>query len=146
MLPTRADSRLTDSATPKLLEGAARKFKLRLTGVEPVQDQAAPSRSAVVSVRASFGLSRQSRVPGARVNDDGPRSAVSPAAVAGKDSYRFAALSHEFRNLRKSSRVSLSVACSARAAHSAAFCRQYPIFSRMTVSPFWSGLALELSR
>jgi hypothetical protein len=32
--------------------------------------------------------------------------------------------------------VSLSVASCARAAHSAAFCRQYPIFCHMTVSPF----------
>src|SRR5262249_58876123 len=44
-------------------------------------------------------------------------------------------LSHESRNLRKSARVSLSAASCARAAHSAAFCRQYPIFCHMTVPP-----------
>src|SRR5262249_57381108 len=93
------------------------------------------SRSAVVSVRASFGLSRQSRALGAGANEDRGRSVVSPAAAAAEDSYRLAALSHESRNLRKSSRVSLSVASCARAAHSAAFCRQYPIFCRMTVPP-----------
>src|SRR5262245_47663899 len=129
MLPTRAVSRLTDSAAPKLLEGGARKFKLR-----PVQDQAPPSRSAVVSVRASFGRQRQSRVLGSGVNGGGRHCGVWSEAAAGRDSYRFAALSHEFRNLRKSVRVSLSAACSARAAHSAAFCRQYPIFSCMMVS------------
>src|SRR5262249_44994373 len=93
------------------------------------------SRSAVVSVRASFGLSRQSRALGAGANEDRGRSVVSPAAAAAEDSYRLAALSHESRNLRKSSRVSLSVASCARAAHSAAFCRQYPIFCHMTVPP-----------
>ena len=96
-------------------------------------DQPAPSRSAVVSVRASFGLSRQSRALGAGADEDGGRSVVSPAAAAAEDSYRLAALSHESRNLRKSSRVSLSVASCARAAHSDAFCRQYPIFCHMTV-------------
>ena len=102
-------------------------------------DQPAPSRSAVVSVRASFGLSRQSRALGAGADEDGGRSVVSPAAAAAEDSYRLAALSHESRNLRKSSRVSLSVASCARAAHSDAFCRQYPIFCHMTV-PLWSLL------
>jgi len=97
-----------------------------------VEDQQAPSRSAVVSIRASLGRQRHSRAPGSGA-DDGWRSAVSPGAAAGNDSYRLAALSHESRNLRKSWRVSLSAACSARAAHSAAFCRQYPIFSHMTV-------------
>src|SRR5215471_20868093 len=124
MLPYRAESRPTDSPAPKLFEGAARKFKLSAGA----SDQPAPSRSAVVSVRASFGLSRQSRTLGAGANEDGGRSVVSPAAAA-EDSYRLAALSHESRNLRKSARVSLSVASCARAAHSAAFCRQYPIFS-----------------
>jgi len=69
MPPTGADSRLTDSAAPKLLEGAARNFKLRPAGVNDVQDQAAPSRSAVVSMRASFGRSRQSRAPGSGKDD-----------------------------------------------------------------------------
>ena len=100
-----------------------------------MENQPAPSRSAVVSVRASFGLSRQSRALGAGANEDGGHSVVSPAAAAAEDSYRLAALSHESRNLRKSSRVSLSVASCARAAHSAAFCRQYPIFCHMTVPP-----------
>ena len=99
-----------------------------------VEDQQAPSRSAVVSVRASFPLSCQSRALGVGANDDGRRSGLSSRAAGAEDSYRFAALSHEFRNLRKSSRVSLSAASSARAAHSAAFCRQYPIFSCMMVS------------
>src|SRR5215467_10802572 len=102
--------------------------------IEAASDQPAPSRSAVVSVRASFGLSRQSRALGAGANEDGGRSVVSPAAAA-EDSYRLAALSHESRNLRKSARVSLSVASCARAAHSAAFCRQYPMFCHMTVPP-----------
>jgi hypothetical protein len=83
-------------------------------------------------------------VLGSGVNDDDFRSAVSPAAVAGKDSYRLAALSHESRNLRKSARVSLSAASCARAAHSAAFCRQYPIFSCMMVSAPSAALRLEL--
>src|SRR5262249_22408140 len=112
-----------------LWEGGAGKFKRRPRGVEPVQDQAPPSRSAVVSVRASFGRQRQSRVLGSGVNGGGRHCGVWSEAAAGRDSYRFAALSHEFRNLRKSVRVSLSAACSARAAHSAAFFRQYPIFS-----------------
>src|SRR5262247_1167231 len=129
MLPYRAESRPTDSPAPKLFEGAARKFKLSAGA----SDQPAPSRSAVVSVRASFGLSRQSRALGAGANEDGGHSVVSPAAA--EDSYRLAALSHESRNLRKSARVSLSVASCARAAHSAAFCRQYPIFCHMTVPP-----------
>jgi hypothetical protein len=73
-------------------------------------------------------------VLGSDLNEDGCTSAVLPGPGAGKDSYRFAALSHESRNLRKSARVSLSAASSARDAHSAAFCRQYPIFSCMTVS------------
>src|SRR5215471_17880122 len=60
-------------------------------------------------------------------------------------SYRFAAFSHEFRNLRKSSRVSLSAASCARAAHSAAFCLQYPVFSCMTVSALELA-ALSISR
>src|SRR5262245_23407035 len=128
---TRAESRPTDSPAPKLFEGAARKFKLSAGA----SDQPAPSRSAVVSVRASFGLSRQSRTLGAGANEGGGRSVVSPAAAVAEDSYRLAALSHESRNLRKSSRVSLSVASCARAAHSAAFCRQYPIFCHMTVPP-----------
>src|SRR5499427_1727827 len=50
------------------------------------------SRAAVVSVRASFGLSRQSRARGVGAND-GWRSALSSAAAADADSYRFAALS-----------------------------------------------------
>src|SRR5262249_43492223 len=111
----------------ELFKGAAWKFKLSAGA----WDQPAPSRSAVVSVRASFGLSRQSWALGAGANEDGGPSVVSPAAA--EDSYRLAALSHESRNLRKSSRVSLSVASCARAAHSAAFCRQYPIFCHMTV-------------
>src|SRR5262249_30539272 len=126
---TRAESRPTDSPAPMLFKGAARKFKLS----SGPSDQPAPSRSAVVSVRASFGLSRQSRALGADANEDGGRSVGSPAAAAAEDSYRLAALSHESRNLRKSARVSLSVASCARAAHSAAFCRQYPIFCHMTV-------------
>src|SRR5262245_65128473 len=114
-----------------VFKGAARKFKLS----SGPSDQPAPSRSAVVSVRASFGLSRQSRALGAGANEDGRRSVVSPAAAAAEDSYRLAALSHESRNLRKSSRVSLSVASCARAAHSAAFCRPYPLFCHMSVPP-----------
>src|SRR5262249_40895991 len=108
-------------------------------------DQAAPSRSAVVSVRASFGRSRQSRALSSGVNEDGRRSGLSSGAAAPEDSYRFAAFSHEFRNLRKSSRVSLSAASCARAAHSAAFCLQYPIFSCMTVSAL-EPAALSISR
>src|SRR5262245_24030894 len=136
MLPRRADSRLTDSAAPKLLQ-----IQTQAEGRSTdVQDQAAPSRSAVVSVRASFGRSRQSQALGLGKDDDDWRSPVSLGAAAGEDSYRFAALNHESRNLRKSSRVSLSVASCARAAHSAAFCRQYPIFCHMTVSPFGARL------
>ena len=88
-----------------------------------------------MSVRASFRLSCQSRALGVGANEDGPRSGLSSGAAAAEDSYRLAALSHESRNLTKSSRVSLSVASCARAAHSAAFCRQYPIFCHMTVPP-----------
>ena len=109
-----------------------------------VEDQQAPSRSAVVCVRASFRLSCQSRALGVGANEDGPRSGLSSGAAAAEDSYRFAAFSHEFRNLRKSSRVSLSAACCARAAHSAAFCRQYPIFSRMVVSAASAAARLEV--
>src|SRR5215813_2031881 len=143
MLSTRAESRLTDSAASKLW-----KVGLEIqTEAEALirRDQAPPSRSAVVSVRASFGLSRQSRARGVGAND-GWRSALSSAAAADADSYRFAALSHESRNLRKSARVSLSAASCARAAHSAAFCRQYPIFCHMTLSPFGARCALELPR
>src|SRR5262249_12637883 len=93
----------------------------------PGGDRAARSGSAVVSVRASFGRSRQSRVLSSGANEDGRRSGLSSGAAEVEDSYRFAAFSHEFRNLRKSSRVSLSAASCARAAHSAAFCLQYPI-------------------
>jgi hypothetical protein len=107
-----------------------------------IEDQAAPSRSAVVSVRASFGRERQSGLLGSGANEDGRRSGLSSGAVAAEDSYRFAALSHESRNLRKSARVSLSVASSARAAHSDAFCRQYPIFSCMAVSTLCDALSL----
>src|SRR5262245_45618489 len=145
MPPTRADSRLTDSAAPKLLEGAAREFKPSRRALNRCGDQAPPSRSAVVSVRASFGLSRQSRARGVGAND-GWRSALSSVPAADADSYRLAALSHESRNLRKSARVSLSAASCARAAHSAAFCRQYPIFCHMTLSPFGARWALELPR
>ena len=109
-----------------------------------IEDQDAPSRSAVVSVRASFGCERQSCVLGSGANEDGRRSGPSSGAFAAEDSYRFAALSQESRNLKKSARISLSVACSARAAHSAAFCRQYPIFSRMTVSAL-EPVALSIS-
>src|SRR5262245_18657349 len=129
----------------KIIGRCSLEIQTEPTGVEPVQDQPPPSRSAVVSVRASFGLSRQSRARGVDAND-GWRSALSSAAAADADSYRFAALSHESRNLRKSARVSLSAASCARAAHSAAFCRQYPIFSLMTVSPFGARCALELPR
>ena len=100
-----------------------------------IEDQDAPSRSAVVSVRASFGRERQSCVLGSGANEGGRRCGISPGAAGAEDSYRSAALSHEFRNLRKSSRVSLSTASCARAAHSAAFCLQYPIFSCMMLSP-----------
>jgi hypothetical protein len=80
-------------------------------------------------------------------NEDGRRSGLSSGAAAADDSYRFAALSHESRNLRKSSRVSLSAASCARAAHSAACCRQYPIFSCMAVSTLCDALcALMRSR
>src|SRR5262249_49249312 len=81
--------------------------------------------------RSGSHASRERWARGA--NEDGGHSVVSPAAA--EDSYRLAALSHESRNLRKSARVSLSVASCARAAHSAAFCRQYPIFCHMTVPP-----------
>ena len=110
-----------------------------------MQAQAAPSRSAVVSVRASFGRSCQSRALSSGANEDGHRSGLSSGAAAAEDSYRFAAFNHEFRNLRKSSRVSLSVASCARAAHSAAFCLQYPIFSCMAVSAL-EPAALSISR
>jgi hypothetical protein len=93
-----------------------------------------------VSVRASFGRERQSWVLGSGGNEDGRRAGLSSGAVAAEDSYRFAALSQESRNLTKSARVSLSVASSARAAHSAAFCRQYPIFSCMAVSTLCDAL------
>src|SRR5262249_61858301 len=106
-------------------------------------DRPARSRSAVVSVRASFGLSRQSRARGVGAKD-GWRSALSSAAAADADSYRLAALSHESRNFRKSARVSLSAASCARAAHSAALCRQYPIFSCIMVSAPPAALRLEL--
>ena len=111
----------------------------RRVTLSDVEDQQAPSRSAVVSIRASLGRQRHWRAPGSGPNE-GWRSAVSPGAVEGRDSYRCAALSHESRNLRKSARVSLSAASCARAAHSAAFCRQYSIFCHMTVPP------LELPR
>jgi hypothetical protein len=74
-------------------------------------------------------------VLGSGVSGDGRHCGVWSGAGAGEDSYRFAALSHESRNLRKSARVSLSAASCARAAHSAAFCRKYPIFCHMTVPP-----------
>src|SRR5215831_9761657 len=128
----------------KIIGRCSLEIQTEPTGVEPVQDQPPPSRSAVVSVRASFGLSRQSRARGVDAND-GWRSALSSAAAADADSYRFAALSHESRNLRKSARVSLSVASCARAAHSAAFCRQYPIFCHMTLSPFGARLGSRAS-
>src|SRR5215510_11067319 len=71
MPPTRTDSRLTDSAAPKLLEGAAWKFKPRPTGVEPVRGSA-PSEPLSGRVRprvvraltpvASAGRGRERRV------------------------------------------------------------------------------------
>src|SRR5262249_34542991 len=68
---TRADSRLTDSAAPKLLEGAAWKFKPRPTGVEPVRRSASsePLRRRVrprvvraLTPVASAGRGRERRV------------------------------------------------------------------------------------
>ena len=115
-----------------------------MVALSDVLDQAAPSRSAVVSVRASFGRQRQSCVLGSGVSGDGRHCGVWSGAGAGEDSYRFAALSHESRNLRKSARVSLSAASCARAAHSAAFCRQYPIFCH-NGSPFGACCVLDLS-
>jgi hypothetical protein len=75
-----------------------------------------------------LGRQRQSCALRSGANDAGRGCAAS---LGDRESYRFAARSQEFRNLMKSSRVSLSVASCARAAHSAAFCRQYPIFSCM---------------
>src|SRR6516225_8087790 len=135
MLPPRAESRLADSAAPKLFKSRPQ-IQSEAEGRQPdVQAQAPPSRSAVVSVRASFGRSCQSRVLSSGANEDGRCCGLSSGVTAVEDSYRFAAFSHEFRNLRKSSRVSLSAASCARAAHSAAFWRQYPIFSCMTFPP-----------
>jgi len=71
MPPTRADSRLTDSAAPKLFKGTPWKFKPRPTGVEPVRGSASSEplggrvRPCVVRALtpvASAGRGRERRV------------------------------------------------------------------------------------
>jgi hypothetical protein len=110
------------------------------------QDQAAPSRSAGIIAGASVGRARHVAVPSSGASEGGRRSAVSLAGAGHEDSYRLAALIQELRNLTKSSRVSLSAASSARAAHSAAFCQQYPICSCMPPLPVGARCAAGRQR
>jgi len=123
-----AESRLTGSSAPKIIRRCSLEIQIEPRGVgsagpEPLRRRIRPRVVRAPTPIVSTGVGRERRPPSLRTG-----------AAVGEDSYRLAALSHESRNLRKSSRVSLSVASCARAAHSAAFCRQYPIFSRMVVS------------